>query len=107
MNSKIGKIIGGILGISAFVSVWIALSSSGILRDAPKSPNPATGHTIEMSVRGVGTVYVNQTEWDSIAPYWNTFYVLMGLFLAYFFCGVIYEGYKGFMRGWRSDEDKS
>jgi hypothetical protein len=102
--NKAQKIIGIVLSILMMGSLLAALSSSAGIRNDPKAPDPGTGHTIPLSVRGAGTVYLDQAEWTAIAPYWNTFYVFLGLFLAFILGCFLHEAYQGFMRGWRADK---
>ena len=106
VGKKIQRIITVILGIPMLGSLLIALFASGGFHNAPKSPDPATGHTIPFSARGIGTVYLDASEWSGIAPYWNTFYVFLGFFLAFFAFCVLYEAYQGFMQGWRADPER-
>jgi hypothetical protein len=79
------------------------MSASNFIRNDPKVPDPTTGHTISLALRGYGTRYITQQEWDSVALYWDIFHALLGLFIAVLVARVIVEAYKGFMQGWRSD----
>jgi hypothetical protein len=80
--NKVLRAVTFILGALMAGTLFVALSVSGGLKNDPTSPDPASGHTIQMSVRGVGTVYMTASEWSTIAPYWNAFYVCAGLLAA-------------------------
>ena len=103
--NKIQKIISVILLIPMLGSLLVAMFASRGIR-GPKSPDPATGHIIPFSLRGIGTVYLDASEWSAIAPYWDTFYVFMGLILAFLAFCLLYQAYQGFMQGWRSDSER-
>lgn len=55
------------------ISLVLSIAASGKFGNNPHQPDLATGHEIALSVRGLGTVYLTQAEWSSVAPYWNTF----------------------------------
>ncbi len=95
--------LGSVSGIGMFLSLVVALQSSGVLLHAPSVPNPQTGHVIRMAVRGVGVVYITNEEWEKISPYWNTFYICVGGFAACVVARFLLSAYSGFMDGWRSD----
>ena len=100
---KAFNIVGVLVFCAAMVSFFYAgQQSSSLIHSSPRSPNVSTGHTVEMVVKGIGTVYLTQSEWDSIAPYWNTFYGLMGLFVALIVGRVLLEGWFAFLKGYRS-----
>lgn len=99
--SKAQKLISVVLLILMVGALFVAVSFSTGIGNDPKAPNPATGHTIPLSVRGVGTVYLDQAEWSAIAPYWDAFYVFLGLFVAFILGSIARDAYQGFMRGWR------
>jgi hypothetical protein len=84
----------------------VAMSASGLLRNDPSTPNPVTGHVIPLALRGLGARYMTAQEWASIAPYWYTFYVCLGFFLASLFARGIAEAYTGFMKGWREPDNR-
>ena len=82
----------------------LAMSVSGKFAGDPKTPDAATGHKIELSVRGLGTVYLTQSEWDSVAVYWNVFYAFLGALIVFVAGSIIYECWRSFMREWRRPE---
>ena len=102
--SKAFNVVGGILVLLMLGSLYLAFAHSENLRDLPKVPDVATGHVIPMTMKGIGTVYMDQKEWDRIAPYWDGFYVFVGLLLALIFGRICVEGYRAFMKGWHSTE---
>ncbi|HWE72500.1 MAG TPA: hypothetical protein VG328_05015 [Stellaceae bacterium] len=101
---KIGNRIAIGLFIPMMVSLVFAISVSGRFSGDPTVPNNATGHTIELSVRGMGTRYLTQTEWDSIALYWHAFYIFLALLIAFVVGYFIYVGWQGFISEWRKPD---
>lgn len=99
--SKLSQAIPIALLILAIVSLLIALSVSGKFTNNPKVPDPSTGHTIAFTARGLGTVYLTQNEWDSVAPYWHAFYASLGAFIAFVVASFIYVTWRSFIKEWR------
>lgn len=91
----------GCLVIASITSLAVALSVSGRFSHDPKIPEPSTGHTVALSARGLGTVYLTDAEWRSVAVYWNTFYCFIAVSVVFFIAYLIYVGYQNFMREWR------
>jgi hypothetical protein len=99
---RLQKIIAVCLLIPMLISLVFAMSAARIARDAPKTPDVATGHTIPLAVRGLGLVYLDESQWVVIAPYWYTFYAFLGVLIAFILISFLVKAYKGFMDGWRS-----
>ena len=102
---RLFNIVAGTLAGLMLLSLILAMSVSGFLRDNPRVPDQANGYTVPLTLRGLGTRYMTEQQWDAIAPYWDFFYVMIGLFLAAILVRFVAEAYTGFMRGWRSDAD--
>ena len=102
MNTVV-KAITFILGALMLGTLSVPLSVSGNLKNDPQLSDPATGHIIPISVRGVGTSYMTTTEWAAFSPYWHAFYVCGGLFATFAIGTILVKAYQGFMEGWRSD----
>lgn len=101
--NKLAKAITYSLGALMVGTLSLALSVSGGLKNDPPVSDPATGHTIAMSVRGVGTRYMTAAEWAAISPYWDAFYVCGGIFATFGIGTILVKAYQGFADGWRSD----
>jgi hypothetical protein len=71
--------------------------------DNPTAPDNVKGYTIPLALRGFGTRYITQTQWGSIALYWDIFHAFLVLFVLVLIVRLSAEAYKGFMQGWRSD----
>ena len=93
--------------IPMLVSAVVAESASGKFAHDPLVPDLFTGHTIPLSMKGTGTVYLTEAEWQSIAPYWNITYVISGLLAAFLAARLIFEGYQSFMQEWRRPDGKN
>lgn len=79
------------------LSLFVAISTSSIVRNNPRFPDFTRGYTIPLSIRGLGTRYMTQKQWDSIAAYWDVFYVFLGLFVTTIVTRIILEAYKRFI----------
>jgi hypothetical protein len=84
------------------VSSTALMGKEGQFSHDPKAFDAASGHVISLAMRGVGTVYLTLAEWDSLEPYLLACYASIGLVILIIASRLIYDGYRGFMRGWRS-----
>lgn len=101
MNER--RIFFNVIGVAligfATVSLLLALFASGKFSQNPKTPDAL--HVIPLTARGMGTVYLTQTEWQSVAYYWDAFYAFWGAFALLVVGRFLYQCLAGFMRGWR------
>ncbi len=81
----------GVIAVSMVLSSFLAMSASSFLHNDPRVPDPATGHTIPLALRGLGTRYMTAAEWNSISWYWDVFYALYGLLIAGVIARLIFE----------------
>jgi hypothetical protein len=90
----------------AGVMVSGAAIPNRLIQGAPRLPNVATGHTIALDTteftKGHGIVYLDENEWNTIAPYLYAFRAFLALSLAPIFLMGIIQAYRGFIEGWRS-----
>ncbi len=69
--SKTLKILVPVCWLSAMAVCFInGFPNADQVQHLPKSPNLIMGETIPISIRGTGTVYLNEQEWHRLAPYW-------------------------------------
>ena len=102
--SRIRTIIDACLGSFMIGSLWVALAASRGLDHRWKAPDPRTGHTIEIALRGWGVFYITESEWSNIAIYWNVAYSSIVVLLFWFGLRFILNGYRGFMDAWRAKD---
>jgi hypothetical protein len=98
------KALGAILGGLAAVSGWMATSASSFIQNNPRAPDYDKGYTIPLAVRGLGTRYISQAQWETVAPYWHIFYGILGVLILFLIVWVVSLAYQSFMQGWRSDD---
>jgi len=65
-----------------------------------RAPDPASGHTILVALKGIGNIYVTSSEWAQVAPVQNATYGFMGFACMTMVIAIIRGGYT--VRGWRS-----
>ena len=69
-----GRVIRSILFAAWFAGMGISFfesqPASGELPTLSRVPDPATGHIIPMEIRGTGTIYITEEDWDKYKPYW-------------------------------------
>ena len=106
MSHKPFNVVLGVIAGLMVLSLFVAMSASSFLRNDPKAPDPATGHTIPLALRGLGTRYMTQQEWNSIAWYWDIFYALIIFLIIVMVMRITVEAYSGFMQGWRSEGNR-
>jgi hypothetical protein len=95
------NIVGGGITVCVIASGAAALFASGGFSQDPHVPDAATGHTIPLSIRGAGTVYLTPSEWHGIAIYWQLFYFFMALLAAFLAVILVFESYNAVLRRWR------
>jgi hypothetical protein len=78
----------------SILTLFVAINESNPVLRYAHPANPTSENTIPLSVRGVGTVYLTKSEWTGIAPYWNVFYVCLGLGAASLTGNLIYIAYQ-------------
>lgn len=96
VSDRIYKALFFLLVATAFVLFGL---DSRFVND-PKQPDLATGHTIPVPIRGVGTVYVTPAEYEP-----NTWLTdAAGIVVCFILLAAAYDAYLGFKKGWnRSD----
>ena len=72
---KVLKIVIPVCWLSAMaLCFFLGFPSAEEVQHLPKSLNLITGQTIPISIRGTGTVYLDEQEWHHLAPYWYFYY---------------------------------
>ena len=65
-----------------------------------RMPDSASGHTIPVALKGIGTIYVTPVEWAVVAPVENAMYGFMGVACLTMLIAIFRDRLTG--RGWRS-----
>lgn len=64
-----------------------------------RTPDPDSGHTILVGIKGIGNIYVTPADWALVAPVQNAMYGFLGFACLTMVIAVIRDGYT--VRGWR------
>ena len=51
-----------ILGVVAFVLIFVSLARENHFKNSPQMPDKITGRTAPLGIKGIGTVYVTEAE---------------------------------------------
>src|SRR5690349_20908183 len=65
--------------VASVLSLFVAIEKSNHILKVTHPSIPTPENPIALSVRGMGTIYLTQSEWDAISPYWSTFYLCLSL----------------------------
>lgn len=76
-------------------------------RDSPQVEDPLTGHTIPLTLKGTGTVYLTDSEWSDFAPYEYADYLILVALLVSAATPAAVEGYQGFVRKWQREKKQN
>jgi len=81
-----------------------ALTSSSNLNHSYMTPDPASDDTIEMAIKGWGIFYITPAESTTVAPMWHLVHAFVVVAIGLAGAIVFREGYRGFIKEWRSDD---